>query len=701
MLQYTVFEFKYGKDYVKLETGLVARQSTSSVIASMGDTVILVSVVYGGISNIDKNFLPLSVYYQEKFYSVGRIPGGFFKREYRLSDNEIIISRLIDRSIRPLFRKNIFNDIQIVVNVISVDPQVSTEIISIIGVSAALNISGIPFLGPIGVCRIGYLDNKYILNPSFNNILLSKLNLIMSGTENSLLMIDCSSNNLVERIVLDAIYFGFVNFQKLINNIRIFSEKFFSKNKLNINLDNSNFSLSLELKCYIKNFCKNRLLELYFEKGKRKRLNLIKILKDDLLNSLKERKDFFEEYLVMDVFYRLEKKIMIDKLVLSGIRIDGRKQYDIRNLDIKIGFLPKRVHGSALFTRGETQALVVVTLGTFRDVQNYENIYLGDCLDRFIFHYNFPPYSVGETGNIGIPKRREIGHGYLSKKGIIPLLPRNDVFPYTIRVVSEITESNGSSSMASVCGASLALMDAGVPIKTSVAGIAMGLIKSKDKVIVLSDIVGDEDRLGDMDFKIIGTSDGITALQMDMKITGIDFDIVEISLNKSKDSRLFILDKMNSVISVYRNVLSPYAPRIHVLKINVDQIKNVIGKGGSVIKSLTDDNNCLIEVDNDGTVKIVSYNENSINNVVNRIKEITAQVELGEIYNAKIVKIVSFGLFVSFMSGKEGLVHISQVSPRRINNIFNYFKLGQNVSVKVLDIDNSGKIKLSIKQALK
>ncbi len=701
MLQHTFFKFKYGKDEVKLETGLIARQATSSVIASMGDTIVLVTVVYGDISNIDRKFLPLNVHYQEKFYSVGRIPGGFFKREYRLSDNEIIISRLIDRSIRPLFRKNIFNDIQIVVNVISVDPKISTEVISLIGVSAALNISNIPFYGPFGVCRIGYVNKSYFLNPNLDDMLLSKLNLVMTGTENSLLMIDCSSDNLLENVILDAIYFGFTSFQKLIDNIEIFSEKFFIKNKSSIKLDNFNIELSLELKDYIKIFCKDKLLKLFFEKEKKKRYFKIKSLKDDLLVDLKEKNKIYEEYLVMDIFSDLEREIMIDKLVVDGIRLDGRKQYDIRDLDIKIGILPKRVHGSALFTRGETQALVVVTLGTFRDVQNYENIFLGDCLDRFIFHYNFPPYSVGETGNIGIPKRREIGHGYLAKKGIFPLIPNNDIFPYTIRVVSEITESNGSSSMASACGASLALMDAGVPIKSSVAGIAMGLVKNEEKIIVLSDIVGDEDRLGDMDFKVIGTSSGITALQMDMKVTGINFDVVEFSLNKSNDSRMFILSKMNSVISVHKNMISPYAPRMHIFKINVDQIKNVIGKGGSVIKSLTDDNNCLIEVDNDGTIKIVSVNENNIINVVNRIKEITSNVELGEVYNAKIVKIVSFGLFVSFLGGKEGLVHISQVSSKRINNIFNFFKLGQYVTVKVLDIDDNGKIKLSMKQVFK
>ncbi len=698
MLQSIVYEFSYGKNKIKLETGLLARQATSSVMASMGDTIVLVTIVCAEEVKLDQKFFPLSVFYQEKFYSIGRIPGGFYKREGRSSDIEIIISRLIDRSIRPLFRDNFLYEIQIVVNVISVDPLVNTDIISIIGVSAALSISGIPFNGPLGVARIGYINGNYILNPILLKGYLNNLDLVISGTIEGISMIDSSSKNLSEEIILGAINFGYSNLQKVIKNIEIFSEKYFSTLSLKNNfLKLDKLFLSEKISRYIDIFCKEKLNNAYFIIDKKKRFKEIDNIKKQLFFNLNIEKEVFYEALVLNKILNIEKDILINRLLNFNIRIDGRNVNDIRNLDIKTNFLPKRVHGSALFTRGDTQALVTITLGTYKDSQSFDDVNFGERLDKFIFHYNFPPYSVGEIGNINIPKRREIGHGYLIKKGILPVMPNADEFPYTIRIVSEILESNGSSSMASVCGASLALMDAGVPIKHAVAGIAMGLIQTDEKNFILSDIISDEDKLGDMDFKIVGTLCGITALQMDMKIIGIDFDIIKKSLFKAKEARLSLLSQMNLCISLPNRKLSLFAPRIYKIKVDIDQIKNIIGKGGSVIKSLTDNYRCLIEIGNDGIIKIISYNKIDAKNVINIIKKITTQVKLGVIYQAKIIKIVDFGIFVSFLNNKEGLIHISQISSNKIINIFKYFKIGQYISVKVLEINKSGKFKLSVK----
>ncbi len=705
MLEYNVLEFKYGRNIIKLENGFIARQSTSSVLASMDDTVVIATIVCNDEPNFDQKFLPLTVNYQEKFYSIGKIPGSFFRREGRSSDIEIIISRLIDRSVRPLFKKNFLNDIQIIVNVISVNPQINTDIISIIAVSAALNISGIPGIKTLGVARIGYINNNYILNPSLSEINLSLLNLIVVGTKDYIFMIDSSSNNLHERFIIDGINFAYDNFKSIIDNINIFTEK--NKNIYFSNFSNINFNylyedFSDDINNYIYNYCIKDIKEIYFNNlNKKNRNNNLKLIENNLIIEL-NKKNIFKNYLIKNKIFKLEKEIIIKKLLDFNLRIDGRYENDIRDIDIKVGFLPKRVHGSSLFTRGETQALVTVTLGTSRDAQIFNDVFLGERLDNFIFHYNFPPYSVGEIGNIGIPKRREIGHGYLAKKGILPILPCIKKFPYTLRIVSDILESNGSSSMASVCGASLALMDAGVPIKNHVSGIAMGLIKTNNKNIILSDIIGDEDRLGDMDFKIIGTYKGINALQMDMKINNITYEDVIFSLKKSNYARFFILDKMNSFINKPNKYLSFYAPKIYKFKININKIKNIIGKGGSVIKSLTEKNNCLIEVNNDGFISIISNNQKNINNVVNDIKEIINNIRLGSVYLGKIIKIVSFGLFVSFLKNKEGLVHISKIYLKNRNkNIFDYFKVGQHIYVKVLNIDNNKRIKLSIKKKYK
>ncbi len=697
-MEHKIFKFKYGKNFIKLETGIIARQSTSSVIASMDDTVVIVTIVCSDKFNVDNNFLPLSVNYQEKFYSVGKIPGSFFRREGRSSDVEIITSRLIDRSIRPLFKENFLNDIQIVVNVISVDPQISTDIISIIGVSAALKISGISFIESLGVARVGYIDNKYILNPTLSEMSLSKLNLVIVGTKKGIFMIDCSSKNLNEKEILNAIYFGFSYFGFLIDKIDDFSDLVQTKS---LYFNYLNEFLSKDIDDYIYNFCYDNFKKIYLSfLNKKDRVKLIDGIKENLFLNLNNDSKIYCNHLVLNKLFKIEREIIVNNLINYGKRIDGRFEDDIRDIDIKIGFLPKRVHGSSLFTRGETQSLVTVTLGTSKDAQSFDDIFLGERTDKFIFHYNFPPYSVGEIGNIGIPKRREIGHGYLAKKGILYILPSIDKFSYTIRIVSEILESNGSSSMASVCGASLALMDAGVPILGHVAGIAMGLIKTEDKNFILSDIIGDEDRLGDMDFKIIGTCNGITALQMDMKIEGINCDNISFALNKAKYARLFILEKMNTVISKYRSNISSFAPRIYKFKINTYNIKDVIGKGGSVIKSLTEENNCSIEIDNDGTVNIISCSQKDVDNVIYRIKKITESVKLGFVYLAKIIKIMDFGIFVSFLNNKEGLIHVSRISVLNRNknskNIRNFFKLGQYIYVKVINIDDKGKIRLSI-----
>ncbi len=699
MLKNNIFTFKYGNNEIKLESNIIARQSTSSLMASMGDTVIIVSLVCNTEINNEKSFLPLSVHYQEKFYSAGKIPGSFFRREGRSSDIEIITSRLIDRAIRPLFNENILNDIQIVVNVISVDPQITADILSIIAVSAVLSISGIPNIEILGAARIAYINKKFILNPTLSEMNCSELDLVIAGTKDGITVIDASCDNLSEKKILDAISFGFLKYQKIINNIKLFSKNNYINNLTDFDFSYLNYSLCNDLKNFINIFCKKEIKKIYFSNlSKQERLRNIDFLIKNLLLNLKNNNYEFKDYLVINQFYKIEKKIIISHLLKYGLRIDGRLPDEIRNIDIKVGFLPKRVHGSALFTRGETQALVTITLGTSKDAQNFNDIYFGDRIDKFIFHYNFPPYSVGEIGNIGIPKRREIGHGYLAKKGIISVLPNNNEFPYTIRIVSDILESNGSSSMASVCGASLALIDAGVPIKYVVAGVAMGLLKHKNKIFVLSDIIGDEDRLGDMDFKIIGTIKGITALQMDMKVKGINCKIINYALVKSKKARMYILDKINNSLNNINNKLSPFAPKINIFKIGINQIKDVIGKRGSVIKSLTEKYNCLIEIENDGTIKIISSNNKDVNNVINDIKSIIEIIKIGSIYKVKIIKIVNFGIFVLFRNGKEGLVHISQIFNNKnvINNIFNYFKIGQFIYVKVLDITFNGKIKLKI-----
>ncbi len=698
MLKNNIFEFLYGNLKIKLETNIIARQSTASVIASIGDTVIIVTLVFNNELNNEYDFLPLSVYYQEKYYSIGKIPGSFFRREGRSSDVEVIISRLIDRCIRPLFNKNIINEVQIVINVISVDPEITADILSIIAVSAVLSISGIPNIEFLGAARIGYINNKFVLNPTISDMYNSKLNLVVAGTIEGITVIDISCDNLGEKILLDAIYYGYTKYLNVINNIKLFSS-YYKKNNLNdLNFSYLNIKLSDKVTKYIYKNYFDKIYNIYDLKlSKKYRTIKLNFLKQDLIYNLKNIYNI-ESNLIEKKFQLIEQEIVSSNIFLTGNRIDGRKINDIRDIDIKIGFLPKRVHGSALFTRGDTQALVTVTLGTAKDAQNFNDLFLGDRTDNFIFHYNFPPYSVGEIGNIGVPKRREIGHGYLAKKGIFPVLPNNKDFAYTIRIVSDILESNGSSSMASVCGASLALMDAGVPIKCNVAGIAMGLLKYKHNDFILSDIIGDEDRLGDMDLKVIGTYNGITALQMDMKVKNISFDLIEKSLYRAKDSRLFILNKMNKVINKNNIDISPFAPKIFLHKIDVNKIKYVIGKKGSVIKKLTEDYNCLIEIEDNGLIKIISSNKSDVNNVLNIINKITKNLVIGNIYKVKIIKILNFGIFVLFDNGKEGLLHISKIIKNNNfnKNILHGFKIGQIIFVKIINIDINGKIKLNL-----
>ncbi|VFP77815.1 polyribonucleotide nucleotidyltransferase [Buchnera aphidicola] len=692
MLKPIIHTFKYGKHSVSLETGMIARQATASVLASMDDTTALITVVSGATPILSgQKFFPLIVNYQERTYAAGRIPGGFFRREGRPSENEILISRLIDRPIRPLFPKDFFNEVQIIVTVISVNPQINPDIISIIGVSAALCISGLPFLGPIGAARVGLIDNEYILNPSVEIIKNSCLDLVVSGTKKNILMVEAEASILPEENILQAILFGHNKQKLLIDNIFAFSKKAnkrpnfdFIKNtpdKIFYDLVSKKFSKDIELayRIFIK---QDRLSKLSDIKQK----IVIDLLNDD--NTLTNFK-------IEENIYALERNIVRQRVLKENIRIDGRTNHVIRPIDVRTGVLP-RVHGSALFTRGETQALVSATLGTSRDAQNLDDL-LGDRTDNFIFHYNFPPYSVGEIGIVGSPKRREIGHGKLAKRSFVAVMPNIEEFPYTIRLVSEITESNGSSSMASVCGASLALMDAGVPIKSAIAGIAMGLIKEKDTYIILSDILGDEDYLGDMDFKVAGSRSGITALQMDIKISGITSNIIKDALYQAKIARLKILDIMEATLQIPRSDISKFAPRIYTMKINPEKIKDVIGKGGSTIRMLTEETGTVIEIKDDGIVKISATVDEKAKHAIRRIKEITEDIIIGKIYTGKVTRILDFGAFVSFGFGKEGLIHISQISHKRIDKVADYLKIDQIVSVKVLEIDRQGRIRLSMK----
>lgn len=639
-----------------------------------------------------QDFFPLTVNYQERSYAAGRIPGSFFRREGRPGEGETLIARLIDRPLRPLFPEGFLNEIQVVATVVSVNPQVNPDIVAMIGASAALSLSGVPFNGPIGGARVGFIDGQYVLNPTVDELKISKLDLVVAGTAGAVLMVESEADLLSEEQMLGAVVFGHEQQQVVIENINALVAEV-GKEKWDWAPEPINQSLHDR----IAQLAQTRIGDAYRITEKQERYEQIDAIRDEVISTLLAEDESLDEGEIIEIFSGLEKKIVRARVLAGEPRIDGREKDMVRALDIRTGLLP-RTHGSALFTRGETQALVTATLGTARDAQTIDDI-MGEHTDTFLLHYNFPPYSVGETGMMGSPKRREIGHGRLAKRGVLAVMPTIEEFPYTVRVVSEITESNGSSSMASVCGASLALMDAGVPIKESVAGIAMGLVKEGENFVVLSDILGDEDHLGDMDFKVAGSRNGVSALQMDIKIEGITREIMQVALNQAKSARLHILGVMESAISQPRAEISEFAPRIHTIKINADKIKDVIGKGGSVIRALTEETGTTIEIEDDGTVKIAATSGEQAKQAIARIEEITAEVEVGRIYNGKVTRIVDFGAFVAIGGGKEGLVHISQIADKRVEKVSDYLTMGQEVPVKVLEIDRQGRIRLSIKEA--
>uniref|UniRef100_UPI0031453C76 polyribonucleotide nucleotidyltransferase n=1 Tax=Gilliamella sp. ESL0250 TaxID=2705036 RepID=UPI0031453C76 len=686
-------KFQYGRHTVTLETGIMARQATAAVMVNMDDTAVFVTVVANKKVKEGQDFFPLTVNYQERTYAAGRIPGGFFKREGRPSEGETLIARLIDRPLRPLFPEGFVNEIQIIATVVSVNPDVSPDLVAMIGASAALCLSGVPFHGPIGAARVGFINDEFVLNPSVKELATSRLDLVVAGTKSAVLMVESEADLLTEDQMLAAVVFGHEQQQVVIDNINEFAKK--------ANCEKWDWVAPAKnevLYNAIVELAKERLGEAYRITEKQARYAQIDLIKEEVLAALKEQNEEVDENEVLNIIVDLESQIVRKRVIAGEPRIDGREKDMIRALDIRTGVLP-RTHGSALFTRGETQALVTATLGTERDAQIIDEL-TGEYTERFLLHYNFPPYSVGETGMVGSPKRREIGHGRLAKRGVAAVMPSREEFPYTVRVVSEITESNGSSSMASVCGASLALMDAGVPIKSSVAGIAMGLVKEGDQFVVLSDILGDEDHLGDMDFKVAGTREGVSALQMDIKIEGITKEIMQVALNQAKGARLHILGVMEQAINKPRQEISEFAPRIYTMNVNPDKIRDIIGKGGATIRALTEETGTTIEITDDGTVKIAASDGNKAKDAMARITNLVADVEIGKIYTGKVTRIVDFGAFVSVIGGKEGLVHVSQIADHRVEKVADYLKLGQEVNVKVLEIDRQGRIRLSMKDAV-
>ena len=687
-----VKSFEYGQHTVTLETGVIARQADAAVLASMGDTTVLVTVVGKKVADLSRDFFPLTVNYQEKTYAAGKIPGGFFKREGRPSEDETLIARLIDRPIRPLFPNGFKNEVQVIITVVSVDPQIEPDIISMIGTSAALAISGIPFSGPLGAARVGYFNGEYLLNPTVDQLAESDLNLVVAGTESAVLMVESEAKSLAEEIMLGAVTYGHDQQQVVVNAIAEF--------KAEAGKPTWDWTAPVQdqdLVAKIKDLAEVGMTEAYQIEVKQDRYAQVGVVKAAAKAALVAENPEVDVREVDNLLGSLEKKVVRGRIISGKPRIDGREPDMIRALSVLAGVLP-RTHGSSLFTRGETQALVTCTLGTERDAQKIDSI-MGERTNRFMLHYNFPPYSVGETGMVGSPKRREIGHGKLAWRGMNAVMPSAEEFPYSIRVVSEITESNGSSSMASVCGTSLALMDAGVPIKSSVAGIAMGLVKEGDDFVVLSDILGDEDHLGDMDFKVAGTRDGITALQMDIKIEGITKEIMDIALQQAYGARVHILNVMDQAIGSHRDDISDHAPRITTIKINPEKIRDVIGKGGATIRALTEETGTTIELDDNGTVKIASNNGEATKEAIRRIEEITAEVEVGRVYNGKVIRIVDFGAFVNILPGKDGLVHISQISDERVANVSDHLEMNQEVAVKVMEVDRQGRVRLSIKEA--
>ncbi|MCX7564348.1 polyribonucleotide nucleotidyltransferase [Xanthomonadaceae bacterium XH05] len=684
--------FQYGNHQVILETGEIARQASGAVLVNVDGTVVLVTAVAAKSAREGQDFFPLTVDYVEKFYAGGRIPGGFFKREGRPTEKETLISRLIDRPIRPLFPEEYKNEVQIIAQVISLNPEVDGDIPALIGASAALSLAGTPFQGPIGAAKVGYKDGQYILNPTVSALKESLLELVVAGTANAVLMVESEAALLSEEVMLGAVTFGHREMQKVINAINELTAEAGAK-KSDWAAPAKNDALITALKDAVG----GKLADAFKIIDKLQRRDTIAAIKKDVLEQLAGRieAEGWDKAELSKEFGELEYRTMRDSVLDTKVRIDGRALDTVRPIAVKAGVLP-RTHGSALFTRGETQAIVVTTLGTARDGQIIDSI-AGEYKDNFLFHYNFPPFSVGECGRFGAPKRREIGHGRLAKRGVMAVMPSLEEFPYTVRVVSEITESNGSSSMASVCGSSLALMDAGVPVKAPVAGIAMGLVKEGDKYVVLSDILGDEDHLGDMDFKVAGSAEGISALQMDIKIDGITEEIMKAALAQAKAGRLHILDEMSKALTTPRSELSEYAPRLLTIKIHPDKIREVIGKGGATIQGITKETGTQIDIQDDGTIVIASVNNAAAQAAKARIEQITSDVEPGRIYEGKVAKIMDFGAFVTIAPGKDGLVHVSQISNERVEKVSDKLKEGDVVKVKVLEVDKQGRIRLSMK----
>lgn len=680
-------EFQFGDHTVVLETNKVAKQATGSVMASMGDTAVLCTVVANPRANPGQAFFPLTVNYQEKAYAAGKIPGGFFKREGRPSEKETLTCRLIDRPIRPLFPKGFMNAVQVIPTVLSADRDMDPDIISLLGTSAALAVSGIPFDGPIGAARVGYSDGRYLLNPGYEALKESALNMVVAGTESAVLMVESEAQELSEDQMLGGVLYAHQEMQVAIEAIRELKAEA-GKPDWEFVAPEANTAIAEKVETAIK----ADLGEAYRVVIKQERQEKVAAARAAAVEAVDED----EQDEALEAFSKLEKNIVRERVLNGEPRIDGRDLKTVRPIDVEVGMLPK-THGSALFQRGETQAIVVATLGSLRDAAKVDALE-GAYNDNFLLHYNFPPYSVGEEGFLGGPKRREIGHGRLARRGIAACLPNEEDFPYTVRVVSEITESNGSSSMASVCGSSLALMDAGVPMKAPVAGVAMGLVKEGNRFAVLTDILGDEDHLGDMDFKVAGTANGVTALQMDIKIDGITEEIMEQALEQAHEARLHILGEMNKVISESRATVSENAPTMTLLKVDTDKIRDIIGKGGATIRSIVEETGAEIDIDDNGTVRIYADDGDSKNAAVARIEEITAEAEVGRIYNGRVERIVDFGAFINILPGKDGLLHISQIAEERVEKVTDYLEEGQMVDVVCLDVDQRGRIKLSMKE---
>lgn len=685
--------FKYGRHTVTLETGAIGRQADSAVMASMDDTTVLATVVCNRNEEVEgRDFFPLTVNYQERSYAAGKIPVSFFRREGRATEGETLISRLIDRPLRPLFPDGFVNEVQVVVTVMSANPEIPTDIISIIAASAALASSGLPWNGPLGAARVGYIDGQYVLNPLTSESKVSDLDLVVAGSEKAVVMVESEANCLPESVMLGAVMFGHEQQQTVIKEIEVFAKQ--------VNRPVWDWVKPAEDTALIeavKADAEAAVGDAFRIVDKLERQNKLAEIQKATAEKIKASKEEWAEKdnEIAKIFFELERNIVRERILSGEKRIDGRTLRMIRPITIATGILP-RVHGSALFTRGETQSIGTCTLGSERDAQTFEDM-SGVRSDRFILHYNFPPYCVGEIGLIGSPKRREIGHGRLAKRALKAVLPPLDKFPYTIRVVSEITESNGSSSMASVCSGCLSLLDAGVPIKAPVAGIAMGLVKEDDRVAILTDIMGDEDHLGDMDFKVAGTRDGVTALQMDIKTDGITREIMQNALTDAHAARIHLLNVMQKAIPEPRQTLSPYAPRVVTIKVPANKVKEIIGKGGFNVRSIQADTNSQIDIEDDGTVKISATSQLSAESAIKRINDLLVEVEVGKDYDGKVVRITDFGAFVNILPGRDGLVHISQITEERVENVNDYLRVGDDVRVRVLDIDNTGRIRLSIK----